>query len=83
MHANLPRLVIVQSGNSAGSIPIVTETMAICSTHRRFSLPHLFAMQFLRRAIKPLRSSCRLRMTTRMNFAAGARNSFRRCCVLC
>jgi hypothetical protein len=37
----------------------------------------------LRRAIKPLPASCRLRMTAWMNFAAGARNSFRRPTVLC
>jgi len=82
-NANLPRLVIVQSGNSTGFVPIAADTLAIYSTHRRFSPPLLIAMQFLRRAIKPLRSSCRLRMTTRVNFAAGMHNSFRRRCVLC
>ena len=82
-HANLRRLVIVQSKNNGGSAAIAAHNLAVCSRDRRFSLALSLAMQLLRHAIKLLPASFRICMTTCMIFSAVMRKSIQRQGVLC
>jgi hypothetical protein len=76
MHANLPRLVIVQSGNSVGSAPIAARMPALRSFNPVLHCYFFSQSDQLRRAIKPLPSPCCTCMTKQTIFVAGGRNRF-------